>query len=321
MVVFMRPRRSFLFWGLLLIPLGAIPLLVRAGTLDVSGLLDAWKLWPLLLVGIGLVILIGRTRVAIAGTAIIALTLGTLGGVAIAGSGDWLGAITHCGPGGQSQHIERDGTFETTASVTIDLRCGTVHFTAGSDPGWAVDASYREHAPTIDVGGGRMAVRSAETGVNNHDDWTISVPEARLTDLALTANAATSDVDLGGATIGRLSVDANAGDVRIVAGAGGTASADITMNAGRLRLETGSAPLTGRLEVNAGAIDVCVPADVGLRIDATDQLTFSTNLASEGLSRTGTVWTRAATNGAPTIDLAVEGNAASLTLKGEGACR
>jgi hypothetical protein len=320
-VVLMRPRRSLLFWGLLLIPLGAIPLLARAGVIDASRFLDAWKLWPLVLVGIGAVILIGRTRAAIVGTAVIALTLGTIGGAALASPGTLLGAVTHCGPGGVTQHVNRDGTFPTSASVVLDLRCGTLDLTADDATAWTIDAAYRGTAPTIEGSGNRLSVRSTSDAINEHDEWTIRVPASQLGQLSLTANAATSDVDLGTAALRRLEAVVNAGDFRIVAGSGGTSAVDITMNAGRLRLETGSAPMTGSLSVNAGAIDLCVPADVGLRIDAADQLTFSTNLAAEGLSRTGNVWIRDAAAGAPTVDLSVEGNAASLTLKGEGACR
>ena len=317
----MRPRQGFLFWGLLLIPLGAIPLLVRAGALDVSGLLDTWRLWPLLLVGIGLAILVGRTRVAVAGTVVIALTLGTLGGVALASSGSWIGAVTHCGPGGQSQQLARQGAFSATGSVVLDLRCGSLDLTAGGDSQWTVDASYRDDPPQIDASADRLTIRSADTSVNQHDDWTIGLPASQVRELSLTANAATSDVDLTSATLHRLDVDVNAGDTRITAAGGGTDGVDITLNAGRLRLETGSAPMAGSLAINAGAIDLCVPADVGLRLDVNDQLTFGTNLAAEGLARSGTVWTRDAAAGAPTIELSIQGNAAALTLKGEGACR
>ena len=317
----MRPRQGFLFWGLLLIPLGAIPLLVRAGVLDVSGILDAWRLWPLLLVGIGLAILIGRTRAAVVGTVVIALTLGTLGGVALANPGSWIGAVTHCGPGGQTQSLHRQGAFTGQASVVLDLNCGSLDLSAGSDSQWNIDATYRDNAPGIDSSGDRLEVHSADSGVNQLDKWTIALPASQVRDIALTANAATSDVDLGDATLSRFVIDVNAGDTRITAGSGGTSGLDLTMNAARLRLETGSAPMTGSLEVNAGSIDLCVPDDVGLRLDVKEQLTFGTNLAAEGLAHDGTVWTRAAANGAPTIDLAVQGNAAALTLKGEGACR
>jgi hypothetical protein len=317
----MRPRQGFLFWGLLLIPLGAIPLLVRAGVLDVSGLLDAWRLWPLLLVGVGLAILIGRTRAAVVGTVVIALTLGTLGGVALANPGSWIGAVTHCGPGSQTQALHRQGAFAGQASVVLDLNCGSLNLTAGQDAGWSVDATYRNDAPGVDASSDRLTVRSAESALNQDDKWTIKLPGSQLHQLTLTANAAASQIDLGASTLSRLVVDVNAGDTRITAGSGGTSGLDLTMNAARLRLETGRAPMTGSMEVNAGSIDLCVPDDVGLRLDVKEQLTFGTNLAAEGLAHDGSVWTRAAAGGAPTIDLSVEGNAAAFTLKGEGACR
>jgi len=321
MVVLMRPRRSLLFWGLLLIPLGAIPLLARTGAIDTSSLIDAWKLWPLLLVGIGAAILVGRTRVAIVGTAVIALTLGSIGGAALASSGNWIGAITQCGPGGQTSQLARDGSFTDTAQVALDLHCGSIRLVAGEDHGWTVDASYRDRAPIVESTGNRLSLRSADGSINQHDDWKLRLPAGQIRELLLTANAATTDVDLGGAALRRLDVEVNAGDTRITAGSGGTSGADMTINAGRLRLETGTAPMTGRLRVNAGSIDLCLPTAVGLRITATDQLTFATNLAASGLARSGNIWTRDAAAGAPTIDLSVEGNAASFTLKGEGACR
>ena len=46
------------------------------------------------------------------------------------------------------------------------------------------------------------------------------------------------------------------------------------------------------LTLNAGAIDLCVPPEAGLRIRANDQLTFATNLGDRGLTRTGGVWSR-----------------------------
>ena len=78
--------------------------------------------------------------------------------------------------------------------------------------------------------------------------------------------------------------------------------------------------MEGQISVNAGQIDLCVPDDVGLRLDVTDQLTFVTNLGSQGLDQSGTEWTREATGGAPTIDLSLDGNAASLSLRPEGGC-
>ena len=58
----MSTRRGPLFWGLFLLLLGGIPLLVRGDVLDDAVFADAWRLWPLILVAVGLAILLGHRR-------------------------------------------------------------------------------------------------------------------------------------------------------------------------------------------------------------------------------------------------------------------
>ena len=317
----MRVRRGLLFWGLLLIPLGAIPLLVRAGQLDPNRLIDAWRLWPLVIVGIGLVILASRTRYAVIGTAVLALAIGSIGGAALASGNIWLGAVGACGIGDQGTTVvDKTGTFAGPASVRLQLDCGTVDFGAGSGSAWTVHASYRGGPPSVEGSASGLDVRTP-TGGSHRQDWKIAAPSSSLTSFRLTANAASSTVDLGTAALEDLQADVNAGDVRISGGSSPIRHADLTMNAGRLRLTLGNgAATTGSLSVNAGAIDLCVPPDVGLRLDVQDQLTFVTNLSSRGLARNGSIWTRPGTGAAQTISLSVQGNAASFTLDPNGGC-
>ena len=58
-------------------------------------------------------------------------------------------------------------------------------------------------------------------------------------------------------------VQANAGDITIDAGNASVGRLDLQLNAGRARIILGSAPTTGSISINAGAIDLCVPYDVG----------------------------------------------------------
>ena len=109
----MRIRRGFLFWGLFLIPLGAIPLLVRGGYLSEDLLTNAWQLWPLILIGLGLALLLGRSQAGLIGTVVVALTLGGLAGAALASGPGWIGSITECaGPGGDMDELDTEGTFD-----------------------------------------------------------------------------------------------------------------------------------------------------------------------------------------------------------------
>ena len=147
------------------------------------------------------------------------------------------------------------------------------------------------------------------------------LPAATTASLSLTANAAGATLDLDGAHLTSLDAKLNAGDVRIAAGGATIDSLDITMNAGRIRFDAGPNPLRGDISLNAGAFDLCVPAGVGLRLDVTDQLTFVHNLSSRGLAASGSTWTREPAAGQPTIELSIDGSAASFTLEPQGGCR
>ena len=319
----MRVRRGLLFWGLFLIPLGGITLLVRAGVLDADQLSDAWRLWPLILIGIGVAIVLGRTRTAVVGTAVVALVLGTLGGAAIAGGHVWIGDLSDCASGSRptDEHLVRDGTFDPAAAVRLELRCGSLAVTTTGGGAWHLDAAHRGPAPLLDSSPGRLDVRVPAGGGQRRNDWTVTLPAAGTGTIAITANAASATVDLPGSHLTRFAADMNAGDLRIDASGGAIDELDLSMNAGRIRVVAGPVNLRGDVSLNAGAFDLCVPDGVGLRFDVTDQLTFGHNLGDRGLVRSGSTWTRAAAGVDQTIELAVDGSAASFRLNPDGGCR
>jgi hypothetical protein len=72
--------------------------------------------------------------------------------------------------------------------------------------------------------------------------------------------------------------------------------------------------------VNAGSLDVCAPEGSGLRILANGALS-STDFSASGLVRSGSTWESPDYATAETkIDLTVNANAASVTLRREGGC-
>ena len=76
----MRINRSLLNWGVFLIALGGIPLSVDQGWLESDIASDLGQLWPLILVGIGLGLILRWTPLAWLGGALVcvdALTLST----------------------------------------------------------------------------------------------------------------------------------------------------------------------------------------------------------------------------------------------------
>ena len=317
----MHVRRDLLFSGLFLIPVGAIPLLVRAGVLDARALLDAWRLWPLILVGFGLALLLGRSRAASIGTAVTALVIGAIVGSAPASGSIWIGDVTECGSTGvATQHLERSGTFGLPASIDLQVRCGSVSLSTRSGSDWSVAADYRGTAPIIVDATDRLQVRVADGGGIRHHDWTVAAPAGLLGSVQLVANAATGTLTLDGATLAAVKVGANAGDILVDGGSATIGRIDVTMNAGRARITLGG-PTVGTLSVNAGAIDLCVPAVTNLRFVVQDQLTLVHNLADRGLIKNGQTWTRTGSAAGPPIELHIEGNAAGLTLDPSGGCR
>ena len=319
----MRIRRGLLFAGLFLIPVGAMTLLVRAGTIDAEAFADIWRFWPLILIGFGIAILLGRSRVASVGTAIAALVLGVLVGGAIASGGSWIGNFGECGPASaDAERIDKSGTLVAPGAIDLDLRCGSVTLTTASGDAWQLGAAYEGTAPIVNESPNRLEVRTPEGSGVRHNDWTITAPTQGFSDLRLRTNAATGSVALAGADVATVDVDANAGDILIDGTAATIDRLDVAVNAGRARI-TLAQPVTGDLSVNAGAIDLCVPATMNLRLVVNDQLTFVTNLADQGLQQDGQVWTRTPTPGdqQPMIDLTVTGNAASFTLDPDGGCR
>ncbi len=79
----MRINRSLLNWGVFLIALGGIPLAVDQGWIEADIARDLGQLWPLILVGIGLGLILRWTAFAWFGGALVAATFGTIFGAAV----------------------------------------------------------------------------------------------------------------------------------------------------------------------------------------------------------------------------------------------
>ncbi len=125
-----RIHRSFLGWGIFFILVGAVPLAFQAGWLTSEQVASAWTLWPLILVGIGLGLVLRRTPLEGLGGLIVAGVFGIIiGGLLRRGHRRLLGR--------RVRRLER--------AATVPRRCGEPRVPhAGLDRGRVRDA--RRHA-------------------------------------------------------------------------------------------------------------------------------------------------------------------------------
>jgi hypothetical protein len=317
----MRIRPALLFWGLFFLLLGGVPLLVRAGVLDPTVIADAWRLWPLLLVALGISLIVGRTSFGLLGTALAAIVLGVAAGGALASGTNFIGDVGGCGAFGTggAQRFEDQGTFGGGATTRFDLDCGSLELTVQPGSDWRVEADYQGDPPTLDASDGGLDLRAPGGFGTRRQDWRIALPAGGTREIAIDSNASAVTATLAGTDLTGFSLDLNAGDARIDGSGGRLGTIDLSVNAGRIRLRLDS-DTTGSLSANAGSIELCAPEDATLRFRVEDQLTFGHDLDDRGLSRNGDVWTREGSVGSAVIDLAIDGNAANFSLDPDGGC-
>src|SRR5215210_7549371 len=128
----MHINRGLLFWGLALITAGLVALAAMQGIVDRSALADAWRLWPVVLIAIGLAIVLSRTPFAAVGTVIAALVVGIAGGAVIAvGPG-----VVSCGGQRGPPHTFGGDFTLPTPRVDLELSCTSLMATMTDGTSW-----------------------------------------------------------------------------------------------------------------------------------------------------------------------------------------
>lgn len=325
----MRIHRGFLGWGVFLILAGSIPLAVRAGYLSADQLRDVGRLWPLILVGVGVGLLLSRTRYGFLGGFIVAATFGVIVGGALAGS---VGGIDlGCGSiNGATAFEPRQGPLTgTRASVEIDLSCGDLTVAVAPGDTWQLEGQDRDgKGPNVEADNDslRLSTRDADQGLfgalGEREHWQVTLPDGPQLDTQLTLNAGASTVNLAGANLGRFETTLNAGsttidlgDVRQIGGL------DVQVNAGSIGLSLPNLSMHGSIQVNAGSVKLCTPPGAGLRITTRESIVSSYDFAGAGLTRNGSTWETPGFDGATVkIDLDAQANAGSVSLNEAGGC-
>jgi hypothetical protein len=292
---------------------------VRQGVLSPDDAQKAWSLWPLILVGVGLSIVLAGRPGAIIGGLVLAVTFGAmLGGIAATGTFPGVGFCA----GGRDQgspFAAGGGALEENARVTVAQDCGdlTIGTVAGST--WNVSGESSDgQPPRIDDGANGLRVRTrdgAPFDLGGSSRWNVVLPRDPAIELSVTVNGGQSRITLAGANVTTLKVDANAGsidvDLRDVAALG---DATIEVNFGSATLRLPNRSLSGTLSVNAGSAALCVPAGAGLRVRL-DSAAASNDFASHGLLETSGIWQSPGYATAEVrLELRADVNAGSLAL-------
>ena len=296
----MRVHRGFLGWGVFLVLAGAIPLAARAGSITTGQLGNAGSLWPLILVGVGVGLLLSRTRYGFLGGLIVAATFGTMVGAALAGGVTGLDAIG-CGPGvGTTPFSPRNGQFTgSSASVDINLNCGDLTLAVAPGAGWRVEGYDRDGAgPNENADNQSLSVRSRVNrslfdGHAGRDSWRINIPDRPLLDTQLTLNAGSSTLSFAGANL---------------------ASVETTLNAGAATIDLSGVHQVAdvRIQLNAGSIGLTLPS---LWIRTDDSFVSSYDFDGSGLTKDGSTWETPGFDSASVkIDLHAQANAGSVSL-------
>jgi hypothetical protein len=151
-------------------------------------------------------------------------------------------------------------------------------------------------------------------------DWRLTLPAKRTLALQVEANAGSADLVLTKARLSHFTGTFNAGSFRLDLTGGTLGGIDLRMNAGSGTAILPAATFSGRIDVNAGSLTLCAPGATGLRITSNGTLS-SNDFASSGMVLTGSTWESSGYAAAGTkIDLTVNANAASVTLRRDGGC-
>jgi len=256
-----RPRRHppSLFWPLVLIGAGILLLLSNMGYLPWQSWNVLWRLWPLLLIALGIDALIGRRSMIgaiISGLLILSLIGGAVAVVLFAQNIPALSNLTrpvelH------TRHVEHPLAGVERGSVDIDWTSAPGYLRALRDSPNLIegDVTYRgELIFDVDTRGEQANVKldsyfsgpwfgPSGLGGRAEERWDVRLSPDVPLDLALDAGSGSCDFDLVGLQVSDLFLDVGSGSIDLALPSGSTFDA--------------------RIDGGSGSLDIVLPESVG----------------------------------------------------------
>ncbi len=322
----MKIHRRYLGWGVFLICLGVVPLAVQMGWIDAQAAVAVLRLWPLILIGIGLSLVLRMTRYRVLGSVVSAAAFGLVVGVFFAGG---LASPAFICTGGQpaAAPVTQTGSFSgSSAYVNIELSCGDISLTRGGDPGWSVGVATDGASPLVRADATSLDLRSASArlagpipgGTDEH--WRVTLPASSIVGAGVTLNAASGRLAFGNGSVSHVSATYNGADSTLdLRGATGDSGVSATLNASSVRLLLPDTAVQASVTLNVSSLTVCLAPTAGLRVEYSNTL-GADNFAAAGLVGSGENWSTAGIVPAPS-ELHVTSNLSSITLDRSGGCQ
>jgi hypothetical protein len=298
-----------LFWPILLIGVGILWLLAN---LEILPDLNWWfflRLWPLILVVIGLDIIIGR-RTPIVGAL---LAIGTVSVLIILAL---LAPSLDFGPDAEIKTLTFSEPLEnaTSARINLELERYPTHVDSLSDSSLLIDADIntltdvnfssrgsKSKSINIEPAGDLTSIFDWSTLADRDAEWDIRISPYVPIDLEIDVGSGSANLDLSSLEMTDLLIDGGSGSTDVLVPAsnsqysvtinGGSGSfyielenrtnirTDIDIGSGSFDLVIGSgSDVEARIEGGSGSLDISVPGDVGVRVVIRDRGSGSVNL-------------------------------------------
>jgi len=322
----MNVNRRWLYGGVFFIALGAVLLVGQGEAVNGDAIAQAARLWPVLVIALGVGLLLHRTRFSVAGGMIAAAVPGlVLGGMLVAAPV----AVAEVGPAcndvGPASLAARDGSFDGAASVDLRLRCGDVTVTTGSGSTWHLETGNGTGtAAVVDATANRLSVASSFSErpfgfVRGGDDWRLTLPVASRLDLDARVEAGRGQFDLAGAELGAVDLVVNAGEANADLAGATLEQLSVHVNGGDVSLRLPADDFAADLTVNAGALQICAPSDLGLRVSSEGTLSATTYA---GLVRGDSTWESPGyATAIHHADVTISANVAGVEINPIGGCK
>ncbi len=322
----MQADRRLLSWGVFFVTLGSVLLVAQGDAVDMDAVAQAARLWPILVIALGVGLLLRRTRFSLAGSMLAAAVPGLLlGGMLVAAPAAVAQVGPACSGARPTSLASREGAFADPATVDLRLTCGEMTVTTATGGRWQLDAGNGTGADAVvEASADRLSVTSSTRGrplgfVRGSDAWRLTLPTASTLDLAAEIDAGRGTLDLAGARLGDVRLVVNAGEASLDLEGATLAHLAARVNGGSAAIRLPAQDIAADLVVNAGALRICAPDDLGLRIRHEGVLTATTYA---GLVRSGDTWQ--SPDYATAIhhaDVTISANVASVDVNPKGGCK